>query len=101
MGGGADAAELLLQGFPQDTYNKQPMCCKAIYEVLRVASSCVGKLFPTCHDDHESDTAKAPKVQNKQIMEWVLEGFQPSGPKGLEPPEEEKNPLQSLLRRVG
>lgn len=76
-----------------DTCNKQPMCYKAIYEVLQVANSCVGKLFPTCHDDHESDTAKALKVQNKQVMEWVLEGFQSSGPKGLETPEE-KNPYK-------
>lgn len=44
----------------------------------------MGKLFPTCHDDHESDTTKGLKMQNKQIMEWVLEGYQ--GPGGEEPP---------------
>lgn len=40
-----------------------------------------------CHDNDESDTAKAVEVQNKQMIEWALGGFQPSGPKGLEPPE--------------
>lgn len=40
-----------------------------------------------CHDSDESDTAKAVEVQNKQMIEWALGGFQPSGPKGLEPPE--------------
>lgn len=54
---------------------------------LQVASSRAGKLFPACHDSDESDTAKAVEVQNKQMIEWALGGFQPSGPKGLEPPE--------------
>lgn len=53
----------------------------------QVASSRAGKLFPACHDSDESDTAKAVEVQNKQMIEWALGGFQPSGPKGLEPPE--------------
>lgn len=52
-----------------------------------MASSRAGKLFPACHDNDESDTAKAVEVQNKQMIEWALGGFQPSGPKGLEPPE--------------
>ncbi|KAM8786112.1 DNA (cytosine-5)-methyltransferase 3A isoform 2-T9 [Rhynchonycteris naso] len=82
--------------FHQATYNKQPMYRKAIYEVLQVASSRAGKLFPTCHDSDESDTAKAVEVQNKQMIEWALGGFQPSGPKGLEPPEEEKNPYKEV-----
>uniref|UniRef100_A0A8C4PMG8 DNA (cytosine-5-)-methyltransferase n=1 Tax=Equus asinus asinus TaxID=83772 RepID=A0A8C4PMG8_EQUAS len=55
--------------------------------VCPVASSRAGKLFPACHDNDESDTAKAVEVQNKQMIEWALGGFQPSGPKGLEPPE--------------
>lgn len=57
------------------------------YVALQVASSRAGKLFPACHDSDESDTAKAVEVQNKQMIEWALGGFQPSGPKGLEPPE--------------
>ncbi|EHH21948.1 hypothetical protein EGK_05123 [Macaca mulatta] len=82
--------------FHQATYNKQPMYRKAIYEVLQVASSRAGKLFPVCHDSDESDTAKAVEVQNKPMIEWALGGFQPSGPKGLEPPEEEKNPYKEV-----
>ncbi|XP_032764506.1 DNA (cytosine-5)-methyltransferase 3A [Rattus rattus] len=82
--------------FHQATYNKQPMYRKAIYEVLQVASSRAGKLFPACHDSDESDTGKAVEVQNKQMIEWALGGFQPSGPKGLEPPEEEKNPYKEV-----
>ncbi|XP_075413135.1 DNA (cytosine-5)-methyltransferase 3A isoform X3 [Tenrec ecaudatus] len=82
--------------FHQATYNKQPMYRKAIYEVLQVASSRAGKLFPACHDNDESDTAKAVEVQNKQMIEWALGGFQPAGPKGLEPPEEEKNPYKEV-----
>lgn len=54
---------------------------------FQVASSRAGKLFPACHDSDESDTGKAVEVQNKQMIEWALGGFQPSGPKGLEPPE--------------
>eukprot|EP00069_Balaena_mysticetus_P015174 bmy_22482T0 len=74
---------------------------KAIYEVLQVASSRAGKLFPMCHDNDESDTAKAVEVQNKQMIEWALGGFQPSGPKGLEPPEEEKNPYKEVYTDMG
>lgn len=54
-----------------------------------MASSRAGKLFPACHDNDESDTGKAVEAQNKQMIEWALGGFQPSGPKGLEPPEGE------------
>lgn len=61
-----------------------------------MASSRAGKLFPACHDSDESDTGKAVEVQNKQMIEWALGGFQPSGPKGLEPPEEEKNPYKEV-----
>lgn len=52
-----------------------------------MASSRAGKLFPACHDSDENDSGKAVEVQNKQMIEWALGGFQPSGPKGLEPPE--------------
>lgn len=65
----------------------------------QVASSRAGKLFPACHDSDESDTAKAVEVQNKQMIEWALGGFQPSGPKGLEPPEgERRGPASQACR---
>uniref|UniRef100_A0A2K5F5Y2 Uncharacterized protein n=1 Tax=Aotus nancymaae TaxID=37293 RepID=A0A2K5F5Y2_AOTNA len=49
-----------------------------------------------CREAVPSDTAKAVEVPNKQMIEWALRGFQPSGPTGLEPPEEEKNPYKEV-----
>ncbi|KAG9347687.1 hypothetical protein JZ751_005261 [Albula glossodonta] len=98
--------------FHQPTYNKQPMYKKAIYEVLQttipasavykhaldprwrhVASSRAGKIFPACPDSDETDTSKSVDLQNKQMIEWAMTGFQPTGPKGLEPPEGKKREL--------
>ncbi|XP_043998499.1 DNA (cytosine-5)-methyltransferase 3A isoform X4 [Gambusia affinis] len=77
--------------FHQPTYNKQPMYKKAIYEVLQVASSRAGKAFTACPDSDESETSKSVDMLNKKMIEWAMTGFQPTGPKGLEPPEEERN----------
>lgn len=82
--------------FHQPTYSKQPMYKKAIYEVLQVASSRAGKIFPACPDNDETDTSKTVDFQNKQMIEWAMGGFQPSGPKGLEPPEDERNPYKEV-----
>ncbi|XP_071760134.1 DNA (cytosine-5)-methyltransferase 3A isoform X3 [Centroberyx gerrardi] len=82
--------------FHQPTYNKQPMYKKAIYEVLQVASSRAGKAFMACPDSDETDTSKSVDMQNKQMIEWAMTGFQPTGPKGLEPPEEERNPYKEV-----
>lgn len=54
-----------------------------------MASSRAGKIFPACPENDETDTSKVVEIQNKQMIEWALGGFQPSGPKGLEPPEGE------------
>ncbi|XP_064911482.1 DNA (cytosine-5)-methyltransferase 3A isoform X3 [Columba livia] len=86
--------------FHQATYNKQPMYRKAIYEVLQVASSRAGKIFPACPENDETDTSKVVEIQNKQMIEWALGGFQPSGPKGLEPPEEERNPYKEVYTEM-
>ncbi|XP_075451432.1 DNA (cytosine-5)-methyltransferase 3A-like isoform X3 [Ascaphus truei] len=86
--------------FHQATYSKQPMYRKAIYEVLQVASTRAGKVFPTCPENDESDTSKAVEIQNKQMIEWALGGFQPSGPEGLEPPEEERNPYKEVYTEM-
>lgn len=59
---------------------------------LQVASSRAGKIFPACPENDETDTSKVVEIQNKQMIEWALGGFQPSGPKGLEPPEGEQGP---------
>lgn len=56
---------------------------------VQVASSRAGKIFPACPENDETDTSKVVEIQNKQMIEWALGGFQPSGPKGLEPPEGE------------
>ncbi|XP_037551149.1 DNA (cytosine-5)-methyltransferase 3A [Nematolebias whitei] len=77
--------------FHQPTYNKQPMYKKAIYEVLQVASSRAGKTFMTCPDSDETETSKSVEMLNKQMIEWAMTGFQPTGPRGLEPAEEERN----------
>ncbi|XP_067879939.1 DNA (cytosine-5)-methyltransferase 3A isoform X4 [Heterodontus francisci] len=82
--------------FHQPTYSKQPMYRKAIFEVLQVASNRAGKLFPPQSGNDELDTAKSVEAQTKQMIEWALEGFLPLGPKGLEPPEEERNPYKEV-----
>ncbi|XP_028250447.1 DNA (cytosine-5)-methyltransferase 3A isoform X2 [Parambassis ranga] len=82
--------------FHQPTYNKQPMYKKAIYEVLQVASSRAGKAFMSCPDSDETETSKSVEMLNKQMIEWAMTGFQPTGPKGLEPPEEERNPYKEV-----
>ncbi|XP_078506163.1 DNA (cytosine-5)-methyltransferase 3A isoform X2 [Lissotriton helveticus] len=86
--------------FHQATYSKQPMYRKAIYEVLQVASSRAGKIFPACPENDESDTSKAVEIQNKHMIEWALGGFQPSGPSGLEPPEEERDPYKEVYTEI-
>lgn len=60
-----------------------------LWPPAQVASSRAGKIFPACPENDETDTSKVVEIQNKQMIEWALGGFQPSGPKGLEPPEGE------------
>ncbi|XP_071354066.1 DNA (cytosine-5)-methyltransferase 3A isoform X3 [Trachinotus anak] len=82
--------------FHQPTYNKQPMYKKAIYEVLQVASSRAGKAFMACPDSDETETSKSVEMLNKQMIDWAMTGFQPTGPKALEPPEDERNPYKEV-----
>uniref|UniRef100_A0A4W6ETB1 DNA (cytosine-5-)-methyltransferase n=1 Tax=Lates calcarifer TaxID=8187 RepID=A0A4W6ETB1_LATCA len=82
--------------FHQPTYNKQPTYKKAIYEVLQVASSRAGKAFMACPDSDETETSKSVEMLNKQMILWAMTGFQPTGPKALEPPEEERNPYKEV-----
>ncbi|XP_054651649.1 DNA (cytosine-5)-methyltransferase 3A-like isoform X6 [Dunckerocampus dactyliophorus] len=82
--------------FHQATYNKQPMYRKAIYEVLQAAGSRAGKVFDACPDSDESETSKSVELLNREMIEWAMAGFQPSGPQGLEPPEEERNPYKEV-----
>lgn len=82
--------------FHQPTYNKQPMYKKAIFEVLQVASTRAGKTILGCPESDDTDSSKSVDMQNKQMIEWAMTGFQPTGPKGLEPPEEERNPYKEV-----
>ncbi|XP_044021725.1 DNA (cytosine-5)-methyltransferase 3A-like isoform X3 [Siniperca chuatsi] len=82
--------------FHQPTYNKQPMYKKAIYEVLQAASTRAGKAFMACPDSDETETSKTVEMLNKQMIDWAMTGFQPTGPKALEPPEEERNPYKEV-----
>ncbi|XP_057714906.1 DNA (cytosine-5)-methyltransferase 3A-like isoform X2 [Corythoichthys intestinalis] len=82
--------------FHQPTYNKQPMYKKAIYEVLQVASSRAGKAFSLRPDSDHTETSKSVELLNKEMIQWAMCGFQPTGPKGLEPPEEERNPYKEV-----
>uniref|UniRef100_A0A8C5FE43 DNA (cytosine-5-)-methyltransferase n=1 Tax=Gadus morhua TaxID=8049 RepID=A0A8C5FE43_GADMO len=79
--------------FHQPTYNKQPMYKKAIFEVLQVAGTRAGKAFKACPSTDETETSKSVDLQNKQMVEWAMTGFLPSGPKGLEPPEGSGPPM--------
>nr|XP_020463587.1 DNA (cytosine-5)-methyltransferase 3A isoform X3 [Monopterus albus] len=86
--------------FHQPTYNKQPMYKKAIYEVLQVASSRAGKAFMACPDSDETETSKSVEMLNKQMIDWAMAGFHPTGPKGLEPPEEERSPYKEVYPEI-
>lgn len=43
----------------------------------------------TCPDSDETETSKSVELLNKQMIDWAMTGFQPTGPKALEPPEGE------------
>ena len=53
----------------------------------QAASSRAGKAFKACPRTDDTETSKSVDLQNKQMVEWAMTGFLPSGPKGLEPPE--------------
>ncbi|XP_041667947.1 DNA (cytosine-5)-methyltransferase 3A-like isoform X2 [Cheilinus undulatus] len=82
--------------FHQPTYNKQPTYKKAIYEVLQAASSRAGKAFMACPDTDDTETSKSVEMLIKEMIDWAMTGFLPTGPKALEPPEEERNPYKQV-----
>ncbi|XP_016148330.1 DNA (cytosine-5)-methyltransferase 3A-like isoform X3 [Sinocyclocheilus grahami] len=84
------------KAFHQPTYNKQPMYKKAIFEVLQVAGTRSGKNFLVCTVSDDTDTSKLVDTQIKKMIEWAMKGFQPIGPKGLEPPEAEIIPYKEV-----
>uniref|UniRef100_A0A8C7ZM60 DNA (cytosine-5-)-methyltransferase n=1 Tax=Oryzias sinensis TaxID=183150 RepID=A0A8C7ZM60_9TELE len=70
--------------FHQPTYNKQSMYRKAIFEALQVASVRAGRPVPSCD---ASDDAEGVELQTRQMIEWAMAGFLPTGPQALDPPE--------------
>uniref|UniRef100_A0A672IGQ9 DNA (cytosine-5-)-methyltransferase n=1 Tax=Salarias fasciatus TaxID=181472 RepID=A0A672IGQ9_SALFA len=70
--------------FHQPTYNKQPMYRK-------VASVRAGRPVPSCDT---SDEAEGVDLQTRQMIEWAMTGFLPTGPQSLDPPED-PNPALS------
>lgn len=58
----------------------------------KVASRRAGKAFMACPDSDETETSKSVEMLNKQMIDWAMTGFQPTGPKALEPPEGETVP---------
>ncbi|CAG12940.1 unnamed protein product, partial [Tetraodon nigroviridis] len=79
--------------FHQPTYNKQSMYRKAIFEALQVASVRAGRPVPSCDS---SDDADGVEIQTRQMIEWAMTGFLPTGPQALDPPEGEQNPYKEV-----
>jgi len=53
----------------------------------QAASSRAGKAFVSPPDSDETKSSKSVEMLNKQMIDWAKTGFQPAGPKALEPPE--------------
>lgn len=52
----------------------------------QVASVRAGRPVPSCD---ASDDADGVEIQTRQMIEWAMKGFLPSGPQSLDPPEGE------------
>lgn len=63
-----------------------------------MASRRAGKAFMACPDSDETETSKSVEILNKQMIDWAMTGFQPTGPEVLEPPEGKriKCPIDSI-----
>uniref|UniRef100_A0A671UZL2 DNA (cytosine-5-)-methyltransferase n=1 Tax=Sparus aurata TaxID=8175 RepID=A0A671UZL2_SPAAU len=83
--------------FHQPTYNKQSMYRKAIFEALQVASVRAGRPVPSCD---ASDDADGVEIQTRQMIEWAMTGFLPSGPSSLDPPEGKQTLIDMLFMGV-
>uniref|UniRef100_A0A674NXU0 DNA (cytosine-5-)-methyltransferase n=1 Tax=Takifugu rubripes TaxID=31033 RepID=A0A674NXU0_TAKRU len=56
----------------------------ATSEVNAVASVRAGRPVPSCDS---SDDADGVEIQTRQMIEWAMTGFLPTGPQALDPPE--------------
>lgn len=60
------------------------MCvCRCLFDV-EVASVRAGRPVPSCD---ASDDADGIEIQTRQMIEWAMTGFLPSGPQSLGPQE--------------
>lgn len=75
------------RGVNKPGLNDMQKCCNMLTWYFQAASSRAGKVFLMCPETDDTDTCKSVDLQNKQMIEWAMTGFQPTGPKGLEPPE--------------
>uniref|UniRef100_A0A672IGF2 DNA (cytosine-5-)-methyltransferase n=1 Tax=Salarias fasciatus TaxID=181472 RepID=A0A672IGF2_SALFA len=93
----SDFASSFSSAFHQPTYNKQPMYRKAIFEALQVASVRAGRPVPSCDT---SDEAEGVDLQTRQMIEWAMTGFLPTGPQSLDPPEGTHKTSENLKSQV-
>ncbi|KAM6457894.1 DNA (cytosine-5)-methyltransferase 3B [Liasis olivaceus] len=66
--------------FNRATFQKMVSYRQAILHVLEVASSRAGKTFPSAVGDSLEDKLKP-------MVDWAIQGFKPTGEKGLRPPK--------------
>ncbi|XP_067324391.1 DNA (cytosine-5)-methyltransferase 3B isoform X1 [Anolis sagrei] len=66
--------------FNSSTFRKMASYRQAILHVLEVASSRSGKTFP-------SNAGDSIEEKLKPMVDWALNGFKPTGGKGLKPPK--------------
>ncbi|XP_034978824.1 DNA (cytosine-5)-methyltransferase 3B [Zootoca vivipara] len=74
--------------FNSTTFHKLVSYRQAILHVLEVASSRAGKSFSSAPGDSLEDKLKP-------MVEWAMNGFKPTGGKGLKPPKTSDNSLPS------
>ncbi|XP_039591495.1 DNA (cytosine-5)-methyltransferase 3A-like [Polypterus senegalus] len=65
--------------FDKSSYNEQPVYKKAIIQSIELAAERSKKKFPPCAGGNQED-------RNKQLVDWAMGGFQPTGPHGFKSP---------------
>uniref|UniRef100_A0A671UZT6 DNA (cytosine-5-)-methyltransferase n=1 Tax=Sparus aurata TaxID=8175 RepID=A0A671UZT6_SPAAU len=63
----------------------------------QVASVRAGRPVPSCD---ASDDADGVEIQTRQMIEWAMTGFLPSGPSSLDPPEGKQTLIDMLFMGV-
>ncbi|XP_032810496.2 DNA (cytosine-5)-methyltransferase 3A-like [Petromyzon marinus] len=68
------------------TYNKRSAYKRAVYEALKMASQRAGKILEPAAEGLSPGLERALKP----LLGWATGGFQPTGPRGLQPTEEDR-----------